>query len=78
MNNEHLQQKPADERITDVEAHLAHLQKNNDELSNVIFEHQKRIAAMEKLIAHLQNRIGDIKFQQEEPRTLEDDRPPHY
>ncbi|MFT7643769.1 MAG: SlyX protein [Pirellulaceae bacterium] len=78
MNNEHLQQKSIEQRITDVEAHLAHLQKINDELSNVMFGQQKQIAAMEKLIGHLQNRIGDIKFQEEEPRTLEDDRPPHY
>ncbi len=78
MNNENLVPKSQDQRITDVEAHLAHLQKINDEFSAVIFEQQKQITALEKLISQLQNRLGDIEFQQEEPRTLEDDRPPHY
>ena len=78
MNNENLEPKSPAQRITDVEAHLAHLQKINDELSAVIFEQQKQITAMEKQISQLQARLGDIEFQQEEPRTLEDDRPPHY
>ena len=62
MNNENLEPKSPAQRITDVEAPLAHLQKINHELSAVIFEQQKQITAMEKQISQLQARLGDIEF----------------
>ncbi|MFT5524779.1 MAG: putative coiled-coil protein SlyX [Pirellulaceae bacterium] len=78
MNNEHLRPKSIGDRITDVEAHLAHLQKINDELSTVLFDQQKQFNALVKLVGQLQGQLGDIDFQHDTPRSLEDDKPPHY
>jgi uncharacterized coiled-coil protein SlyX len=65
-------------RLQNLEFVLTHLQKSYDELSLVVFNQQKEIELLRQSIAKLNSSLQGLIESDRSPRTLEDDRPPHY
>ena len=66
-------------RLVALEEQFTHQQRTIDALNQVILQHQKMIDIFEAELARTELKIGSlISAREETPRTLEDDRPPHY
>lgn len=65
-------------RLQNLEFVLTHLQKSYDELSLVVFNQQKEIELLRQSVAKLNTSLQGLIESDRSPRTLEDDRPPHY
>lgn len=65
-------------RLENLEFVLTHLQKSYDELSLVVFNQQKEIELLRQSVAKLNTSLQGLIESDRSPRTLEDDRPPHY
>lgn len=65
-------------RSENLEFVLTHLQKSYDELSLVVFNQQKEIELLRQSVAKLNTSLQGLIESDRSPRTLEDDRPPHY
>lgn len=65
-------------RCTDVEAHYTHLEHVVETLNEVVIEQAQRIDALERKLAVLTGQLDTLATQDSEPRSLEDDKPPHY
>ena len=69
MNNETLEQ---------IEIKIAFLERANSELSDVVLRQQRDIEALKDKLAVLTARVQASSESEITPRTLEDERPPHY
>ncbi len=66
-------------RLSEIESLLTFLQRTVDDLSSVILEQQKRLAAQEKELARLRGMFDNFADSiVEAPRRPEDEKPPHY
>lgn len=67
-------------RILRLEHALAHLQLDYDKLNEVVTEQALTIHRLEKGVAALLNRLHAVESRTREvqPRSLEEERPPHY
>jgi uncharacterized coiled-coil protein SlyX len=61
-----------DDRLTELEIRYAHLERQFAELSEVVFEQQKAIEALQREVANATRRLRDLG----EP--IVDEKPPHY
>jgi uncharacterized coiled-coil protein SlyX len=68
MNNETLEQ---------IQTKIAFLERASAELSDVVFGLHKGIQVLEAKLEALKDRLSGAQFD-ENPRTLEQERPPHY
>jgi SlyX protein len=59
-----------------VQTKIAYLEQAMSELSDVVFRQHKEIQALEAQLKALKERLGGVP--PDEPRTLEQERPPHY
>ncbi len=66
------------ERIMNLEAHVTHLQKNYDDLNEVVVTQSKQFLRMERAILALENQLKEVVRQSREPRDPLSERPPHY
>ncbi len=64
------------ERIIELEANLTHLQKNYDELNEVVVEQSKRLVRLERGLFALENQIKEVIRTLREPRDPDAERPP--
>ena len=64
-------------RITDLESSLMHLQNDYDTLNEVVLENANRLEKMTAMIAQLNRRL-DSAASDTSGGTLEDEKPPHY
>ena len=65
-------------RFSDLESRYTHVQRTVEEMNAVVIEQEKRIDTLERKVALLAGQLGSLAERETEPRTLEDDKPPHY
>jgi len=61
-----------------IETKVAFLERANAELSDVVFRQQRHIDALRDQVAALAARLQLLGEPDGTPRTVEDERPPHY
>ena len=71
------QDKKNDQRLTELESTLMHLQNDYDSLNAVVRENTGRIEQMAKAIERLTARLESVS-ESEQERNAEDEVPPHY
>ena len=64
---------PMEKRLVDLEVRYTHLERQIEELSEVVFEQAKRIGLLEKQLVDLRSRFRD-----EDEKDRGDEKPPHY
>jgi len=67
-----------EERLVDIELKLTHQEDTVDALNKIVYEQQKKIDELEKLLTALARQVKDTANSVGEPRTIENERPPHY
>jgi uncharacterized coiled-coil protein SlyX len=66
-----------DETLEQIQTKIAFLERASAELSDVLFRQDKEIQALEAKLKALSDRLSSAQFD-ENPRSLEQERPPHY
>ena len=67
-----------DERITDLETGLSHLQRLFEQLDEVVSAQSLEIQRMERRISQLQGQLKQVKEKPDAEGDLLDEKPPHY
>ncbi len=67
-----------EERLIDIELKLTHQEDTVDALNKIVYEQQKKIDELEKLLTALARQVKDAANSVSEPRNIENERPPHY
>ncbi|AKZ61949.1 SlyX family protein [Herbaspirillum hiltneri N3] len=67
-----------EERLVDIELKLTHQEDTVDALNKIVYEQQKKIDELEKLLTALARQVKDAANSVSEPRNIENERPPHY
>ncbi|MGH8211309.1 MAG: SlyX family protein [Steroidobacteraceae bacterium] len=65
------------EALERLETKIAYLERANNELSDVVYRQHREIEALRARLESLAVRVSTLRSQ-EEARTSEDERPPHY
>jgi SlyX protein len=65
------------EALERLESKIAFLERANNELSDVVYRQHREIEALRLRLESLAERISAMRSQ-EDTRTPEDERPPHY
>lgn len=65
------------DRLTEIEIKVAHIEQSLNELSDVLYRQQELITRLEQMCEHLQQRI-QASGEGVESTNLADDKPPHY
>ena len=79
MNRENSDQAARETaRLNDLETRYTHLQRAVEELNAVVVSQDLRLEALERRIGLLAAQLGALAERDPEPRTLEDEKPPHY
>lgn len=68
---------PTEDRVTNVELLLTHLQHDLDQLSQVVFRQQAELDALRKELTTLDSRVGTLT-EGPETRDPQAEKPPHY
>ena len=64
------------ERLTDIEIKVAHLENSISELSDALYVQQGSLQKLEQICEQLQRRIRSLD--EAGPDNPQDERPPHY
>lgn len=67
-----------DQRCERLESRYAHLERVVETLNEVVIEQGKRLTLLERQVAMLTHQWQAVSESGPEPRSLEDDKPPHY
>ncbi|WP_050476326.1 SlyX family protein [Herbaspirillum rhizosphaerae] len=67
-----------EERLVDIELKLTHQEDTVDALNKIVYEQQKKIDELEKLLTTLARQVKDTANSISEQRSIENERPPHY
>ncbi|EJL88529.1 hypothetical protein PMI16_02173 [Herbaspirillum sp. CF444] len=67
-----------EERLVDIELKLTHQEDTVDALNKIVYEQQKKIDELEKLLTTLARQVKDTANSVGEQRSIENERPPHY
>jgi SlyX protein len=67
-----------DETLEKIETKIAFLERANTELSDVVFRQQRAIDVLSAQMTALESRLQTSYDADATPRSLEDERPPHY
>jgi uncharacterized coiled-coil protein SlyX len=65
-------------RVIDLESHFLHLQRIVDDLHEGLLRSEKRADALARQLAALSGRFDTASEREVEPRSLEEEKPPHY
>lgn len=68
---------PLSVRIVEVESLVTHLQRDIELLNGALLDQQRQIDALRRIIERLDERVARLA-EDEEPRDLIEERPPHY
>lgn len=68
----------ADDRLTNVELLLTHLQHDFEQLSQVVFKQQAELDALRKELVLLDTRVVTLSTEVPEVRDPQAEKPPHY
>ncbi len=69
---------PLEPRLVAVEELMTHLDRVLQDLNEVVLNQQQRLERLETRWSRLANELEIVSQRVDEPRTLEDDKPPHY
>ena len=64
-------------RLTELEMSLMHLQGDFEMLNDVVLDNSQRLQKLTLMLQRLTDRLDRVN-ENESPRNLEDERPPHY
>ena len=64
------------ESVEQIQTKIAFLERANTDLSDVVFRQQREIGALAARLAEIAQRLD--MAQSDEPRSPDDERPPHY
>jgi len=78
MSNSGGDQARLEQRVTELETLLTHLQRTVHELDEVVREQAARLDALERAQARQRDELRELSAAVVEPRRLEDEKPPHY
>ena len=67
----------SDELLEQMQSKIAFLERASTELSDVVFRQHLEIQALQARLQMLSERVG-ANASDDTPRTLEQERPPHY
>jgi len=67
-----------DERLAEIEIKLTYQEDLVQELNILVYQQQKRIEHLEKLSEALLDHLRNLAEPGATPRSLADERPPHY
>ena len=67
-----------DDRLTNVELLMTHLQHDFEQLSQVVFRQQSELDALRKELALLDTRVVTLSTEVPEARDPQAEKPPHY
>lgn len=67
-----------EERLVDIELKLTHQEDTVDALNKIVYQQQKKIDELEKLLTTLARQVKDAANSVSEQRSIENERPPHY
>ena len=65
------------ERLNEIESTLMHLQNDYESLNEVVLENSKQLTQLANLMQRIVAKL-DAPKDDEPPRSLEDEKPPHY
>ena len=65
-------------RVTDLEELFTHLQRQVQDLDQVVLRQQKQVERLQAELRRLSLQLATLSEPPPEPRSLEDERPPHY
>jgi SlyX protein len=65
-------------RVTNLEELFTHLQRQLQDLDQVVLQQQKQIEKLQAELRRLSLQLALLREPPPEPRSLEDERPPHY
>lgn len=65
-------------RLNNLESSLAYLQKDYDSLNEAVLENTKRLEQIKQAVTHLTRQLEGLIDASNEPRRVEDEKPPHY
>jgi uncharacterized coiled-coil protein SlyX len=65
-------------RIQELEFIVSHLQKNVDDLNDALLLQQKQLDQLGRRIEQARSMAESVLGSEHSPRTLLDDKPPHY
>lgn len=66
------------ERLTELESRYTHLQRVLEECNEVIVEQGRQIDQLQRRVGLFTRQLEALAEQGVEPRSLEEDKPPHY
>jgi uncharacterized coiled-coil protein SlyX len=70
--------KSVETRVEELEIIVSHLQNTVDDLNDAILLQQKRIDQFVKQLDLAKSAVEAVLHSDQPPRTLADDKPPHY
>ena len=74
-----MRESSVEQRITDLEIHVTHLQRLFDQLNEVAVQQSTQLQKMERELRELREQFKRLKTQQsDEPHDPFDEKPPHY
>jgi SlyX protein len=66
-----------DDSIEQIQTKISFLERANSELSDVVFRQDREIRALAAQLKAVTERLGALQST-DSPRSLEEERPPHY
>lgn len=73
-----MQQQQPEQRLTEIECLLMHLQKTVSELNQVVIEQGKSITKLQREVKQLVSDFRQVRESSSPVRRAEDEIPPHY
>jgi len=65
-------------RVTELEELSTHQERTVQQLNEVILQQERRLAETEAALKRLAEKFETLSTSADTPRSLEDERPPHY
>jgi uncharacterized coiled-coil protein SlyX len=69
--------QPVEARVISLELLVTHFERDLAALNSAVLDQQKEIEMLKRIISQLEERIGRMG-EGDEPRSADDERPPHY
>lgn len=65
-------------RVTELESLFTHLQQTIKDLNQVVLDQQRQLDATERQLSRILRDVMSLSAGVAEPRTAEEEKPPHY
>ena len=72
------QNRPIEARVQELEYIVSHLQKTVDDLNDALLLQQRKIDSLSRQVEQAKSVVQSVMNADHTPRSLADDKPPHY